>query len=901
MRDWCSNRTVTLRLQIQETCDFDRKEKRKLDPKGKYQSEGFGRIWETKVVHKIDEWFWKFSYNFELSVFSGQYDDASKIVLQSRGAKYEIVTTTEESPRPEKDFREPIDVNLTWLLQRINDQGEVNFVIDRGLDSCRTPRRNDNVQEALLFYAQLFQFAQRSENYFRQELFPIYRNGDLDLASANARGILVPAVPLFDASRTVATAASASLSKKMLPLALSKGIGNVKAMASAGDLSGMSISKAASVVQQEGLTKLPVSVLDSKPPLMAGSDLLIMLKEHSNSLTHRILDLKFPQESSQRLISALEGRMAILGGHLQQIAQHFQDAVDFIEDMLRNQLIAALGKIVTPPDFDLYMRYHNRQLFQAAFQPRKFCYAIRRPNHFPEGILSLEQQLPSGHMEEVETTVQVSPFGSPMKFAISSATEVHFTGTTYLHGYLGHKFSNSQALPMSLNARARQFSSFILMVGRIIGPNQFDPKYGIILKDKDDLKIPLDFETIPSAKEFKESISSISETQQRFAKAFRSMQLESTLFGVCIVQIKPQLERLLGLPVDGLTKEIRMSQDILELLMRYQIPADLISFDGDDSVGPRARVAVVKNYVSAMQAMIQKFKTATIQETVSAAIVNEQVPLSFVDYDEMVEVEEEGGALSDDEDDDAGFAFGGGGGGGGGLTLMSASMPVARAAPAPLARRQGRRADEGAVSSSSASAAPPPAAQPAAPAVIVAQEKKPEAQAPAKTDPMNASLEVQVGGAVGSAARDFTQIPKRLDAKFEEIDENGAVRPAIINVSDRWSKRYQQALLAPYQVTDLDLDSQLLEREQCFDLLDALSKSGGLPFEGVDLHCIVGFNHCFDKTVIDTLVQDNVNPIERVEQSQLIIASTLFEKSVAEMVKPSSLASVIEFNPKLFL
>lgn len=37
---------------------------------------------------------------------------------------------------------------------------------------------------------------------------------------------------------------------------------------------------------------------------------------------------------------------------------------------------------------------------------------------------------------------------------------------------------------------------------------------------------------------------------QRFAKAYRSMQLESTLFGVVILQIKPQLEKLLRLPDD---------------------------------------------------------------------------------------------------------------------------------------------------------------------------------------------------------------------------------------------------------------------------------------------------------------------------------------------------------------
>lgn len=58
------------------------------------------------------------------------------------------------------------------------------------------------------------------------------------------------------------------------------------------------------------------------------------------------------------------------------------------------------------------------------------------------------------------------------------------------------------------------------------------------------------------------------------------MQLESTLFGVCVIQIKPQLEKLLKLNDDGLTKEIALTQDLLNLFIEYQIPSDLLSYDG---------------------------------------------------------------------------------------------------------------------------------------------------------------------------------------------------------------------------------------------------------------------------------------------------------------------------------
>lgn len=59
------------------------------------------------------------------------------------------------------------------------------------------------------------------------------------------------------------------------------------------------------------------------------------------------------------------------------------------------------------------------------------------------------------------------------------------------------------------------------------------------------------------------------------------MQLESTLFAVAVIQVKPQLEKVLNLPLDSLTKEVELTQDILNLFQEYQTSADLLSFDKD--------------------------------------------------------------------------------------------------------------------------------------------------------------------------------------------------------------------------------------------------------------------------------------------------------------------------------
>merc|ERR1712003_414933 len=162
----------------------------------------------------------------------------------------------------------------------------------------------------------------------------------------------------------------------------------------------------------------------------------------------------------------------------------------------------------------------------------------------------------------------------------------------------------------------------LVLVGRIASARTFEPKYAAIVQNKDELQIPLDMSTIPTPKEFKDAIESLSPEQQGFAKAFRAMQLESTLFGVLIIHIKPQLEKVLNLPDDSLTKEIKLTQELMQLFVKYQIPSDLLSFDGttgggETLVGPvtvAEKIEAVKSNVKAMTDMIDAEKKAEIED-----------------------------------------------------------------------------------------------------------------------------------------------------------------------------------------------------------------------------------------------------------------------------------------------
>jgi len=139
-----------------------------------------------------------------------------------------------------------------------------------------------------------------------------------------------------------------------------------------------------------------------------------------------------------------------------------------------------------------------------------------------------------------------------------------------------------------------------------------------------------------------------------------------------------------------------------------------------------------------------------------------------------------------------------------------------------------------------------------------------------------------------------------LDKKFEALDTDGALRATIIDIGHVWTKKSQKSLLSVQQTETLEIKEQEEERNKAFDLLDALSRSGCLSFEHASLHVVMASTHCFDKTLLNTVVQDNVNPIEKVERSTLIVATTIHNKPCEDLVRPDVQERVAKYSPLLF-
>jgi hypothetical protein len=153
-------------------------------------------------------------------------------------------------------------------------------------------------------------------------------------------------------------------------------------------------------------------------------------------------------------------------------------------------------------------------------------------------------------------------------------------------------------------------------------------------------------------------------------------------------------------------------------------------------------------------------------------------------------------------------------------------------------------------------------------------------------------------GELGDSS-DYTRIPGELDRQFERLDTDGALRATIINLGDPWTHTAQKGLLGSPKTLSLHGGEQRTEKNRAFDLLDALSRSGALPIDDATLHVVIAATHCFDRTLLDTVIQDNVNPIEKVERSLMIVGSTIHAQPATAILADDQRERFLATTPQL--
>jgi hypothetical protein len=617
----------------------------------------------------------------------------------------------------------------------------------------------------------------------------------------------------------------------------------------------------------------------------------LFLQEQHRSLEKTLNDVvkNYPEASNENeFVSGYEAKLVLLSLHLSGISRHWYMGINCVEDMLRNQLISAIGKEVDGKDFTDFLRFHNQRVFPKAYSPKPFCYAIRQPNHYPDGVLSIvtnqDEPGPTGGLERnkqnedpIETFVRHLPgdnLATPMSIPLNAATTLEFVGDQYLHGWMDTNFAGQRNMNHSISAMARQFSCFLLMIVNISGPHEFTPSDAIILQNKDEVLIPLLTNALPSAKEFRDAIQSLSPEQARFAKSYRSMQLDSSVFGICVIQVKPQLEVLLQLPPGALTKEIKLTQELMSLFVDYQIPPTLVSFDGDEAIPLSEKVSAVQQHVKGVLDVIQGMKESQLEDEKKKAAARVEMARRTVDdfNAEETELRKKAGrekmALHSR------------------VELASATRMVAPQFHSTAAPRK-------AMASATMMAAPAMESFSAA-----AEDACFDDTFLGTDDGFDTLQDEHLSGKDGtgemdrlgapSAQTDFTSIPKKLDKMFESYDKEGALRTVTLKTGGEWTRQRQENLLTKMQKARLQSDDQKTETNKALDLLDALSRSGSLPIASGELHVLIGVRHSFEQNIMATVIQGSVNPIEKVDYSSLLIAATVHQVDIPTLLVNSA-------------
>eukprot|EP00977_Amphora_coffeiformis_P029543 scaffold41417_cov160-Amphora_coffeaeformis.AAC.1 len=151
-----------------------------------------------------------------------------------------------------------------------------------------------------------------------------------------------------------------------------------------------------------------------------------------------------------------------------------------------------------------------------------------------------------------------------------------------------------------------------------------------------------------------------------------------------------------------------------------------------------------------------------------------------------------------------------------------------------------------------------------------------------------------------SSAEDFTMLPKELDAKLEVLDTDNALRSTVLKAGSSWTLMRQENLLTKPKQLQYGMDEIKHEKKKAFDLLDAISRSGCLPIGAGELHVIVALSHCFEKDLIGTVVEDNINPIAKAEKSALLLASTVHRVAPAQLASEDDTKRLKTAFPLLF-
>lgn len=207
--------SVRLRFEPSVTCDFLKEQEVQVEEQQVEVQETGGLLGlstrKVKVSKTIKEFQWLVGLSYNVTVLSGKNDNRQMDLLH-RNTSTTILTRVASAPFPQVQHYGPTDLRLSWMLDQIHSETySCNFSIDRRDESCRTPRRNRDVEQAIRFNRELFGFSSQVFRFFadtvERQLLGAHQGSDptsaphqtrRQLRQVSTQNLFHPIVPLMD-------------------------------------------------------------------------------------------------------------------------------------------------------------------------------------------------------------------------------------------------------------------------------------------------------------------------------------------------------------------------------------------------------------------------------------------------------------------------------------------------------------------------------------------------------------------------------------------------------------------------------------------------------------------------------------------------------------------------------
>lgn len=425
----------------------------------------------TTVTTKVREHHWKVGIRYRFIIFRGidpEQSSASPLELLNRATSTVLITsggttggTQPIHPIPERTIHPPIDVDLGWFFNNISPTEQIcRFAIERNTVSanevCKTPRRNPNVESAIKLERNLAHWTKRVLAFFcdRIEGEMVRKHNPIVLPEPDGTKSMPPGSiaticglqkePTFNGQQVKIVEYILEQSRyRVDPIDQSSGLPPTLLIKP----QNLQASKEAtgSVTQlspplgeiDDGIIFAPILPLLDDGHVLTRNDVAELLNKQTRSMDEAMeaLSKMYPPRQLMKLVTVAEAGAVMMCRHLQTLSTQCIEGLDYIEDMLTTQLIRAIGQEVSFNDFERFMYFRHQQLFAQPHRPQPFSYSIRRPRHFPDGLLSIEKTAESDTTSTpIQTWVRQASVGPPIRLPINAATTIQLGGERFLHG-----------------------------------------------------------------------------------------------------------------------------------------------------------------------------------------------------------------------------------------------------------------------------------------------------------------------------------------------------------------------------------------------------------------------------------------------------------------------------------